>query len=701
MTNPSANAYGWLLLACLFPLSALRGDVPVMTIAEAKAHLARREFQDPVRIRGVITFSNQRLGLAYVQDASGGIGFDPRTNASPLPKPGDMVEVEGYLSRHQGLTMLLRHRTRLGPPEVQPVFTPAKQSPAPLSFDLDAAAELRIDGLLTTVSGVVRNVSVPVEESEPMIVEISSPSGHAIARLPWREPQAVLDSWLNAPVDLNAVLVSRAASPLLPEDADALLLVSSRADWKLQPQALEEVFQRTPVTAVKAIQATPRSALRERTHVVGTVTAAKARSWVCLRMEDGSIEVSTRQMQDFKPGQRLAVASWPQNKEGRLMLQDGVCRVMGEGTPPLPVKLNKGIFNVNLHRELIQVTGILNTHSLPGGTPRYTLTLPSGVHCRLAWEHFLLPNQIHDLENGSRIRLTGICHFTQDSSSIPESTGLSILPRSLEDIVILAGPSWWTKERLMLTVWWLLGLVGIALPGALVFRWQLWRQSQRIREIECEAATEEERLRIAREFHDCLQQQLSSAALHLDTLKGALHAAPEMLPRLIDDTAAMLRHCQVEARHCIWDLRSDAAVRSSLTTSLNDWLGSRIRPDINTQVQFVHEGTEPPLPEGTPFQLMRIAQEAIANALAHSSARHIQVRLRCTRQHVEMIIEDDGRGFEPGLLTHPRPGHFGLSGLKERAAKIGADLELTTRPGTGTRIAVRLSLSSLQHESSF
>ena len=531
-----------------------------------------------------------------------------------------------------------------------------------------------------------------------MMVEISSASGHAIARLPWREPQEVLDSWLNAPVELNAVLVCRADPTLLPENADALLLVSSRSHWKVDPQALEEVFKRTPVKAATAIQATERSRVNERVHVVGTVTAAKEHAWICLRTEDGSIEVSTRQRDAFKPGQRLSIACWPQSETGRLMLQDGVCRVLAEGSPPVAVKLEQGFFNAAMQRELVEVRGVLHRHSLPGGSPRFTLALPSGVHCMMVWESFLQADELHALEAGSTVSLTGIGHIDHDGSADPERPVLSILPRSLADVRVLQGPSWWTTDRLMLAVWWLLGLVGVALPGAMIFRWQLWRQSQRIREIESQAATEEERLRIAREFHDSLQQQLTSAALHLETLKGALHAAPEMLPRLIDDTTAMLRHCQVEARHCIWDLRSDAAVRSSLTESLNDWLQNRVQPDTRTRVQFTHEGAEPSLPEGTTFHLMRIAQEAVINALSHASATQVQVRLVNDRDRLEMLIEDDGQGFDPRFILQPRPGHFGLSGLKERAAKIGARLDLVTHPGSGTRVTVRLSPVSRQHE---
>ncbi|SKB01699.1 Histidine kinase-, DNA gyrase B-, and HSP90-like ATPase [Prosthecobacter debontii] len=696
MHHPSATTRLLLIWATLAALSALHGASPIMIIAEAKARLARREVQTPVRVRGVVTFSNQRLGLAYVQDDSGGIGFDPRIQSHPLPEPGQTVEVEGMLCRRQGLAMVLHDRIQFGPPEVT-IVSQEKKKTTPMRFDLDLAAQMRIDGLLSRVTGVIRRVSVPPIEGSPMLVEISSPSGYAIARLPWRESPETLQQWLNEPVSLTAVLVCRAEPPLLPEDADALLLVPSRSHWSLQDKALDEVFQRPPVTAASAIQATQRANVKQRMHIVGTVIAAKPNAWVCLRTDDGSIEVSTRQMSDFVPGQKLAVACWPQLEDGRMMLLDGVCRSLGMGPPPEPVHLEQGFFHPSRQRELVSISGILRNHSVPGGIPRLSLELPSGVSCLLHWEPFFRPEQVSSLEDGSQVQVTGLFHIQHGGT---DSTGLrlSILPRTPEDLRVLAGPSWWNQERLTLAVWWLLGITGLAVPGALVFRWQVWRQARHIHAMESKAAAEEERLRIAREFHDSLQQQLTGAALHLETLKGALDAAPEMLPRLIDDTTAMLRHCQMEARHCIWDLRSETTVRESLRTALKDWVENRVPPPAQTRIEFYTEGPEPHLPEGSPFQLMRIAQEAVTNALTHAEAHHIRVSLRTSHSQLELVIEDDGCGFEDRLLRQPKPGHYGLSGIQERASKIGASLYITSRPGKGTRVCVRYSLFSLRHE---
>lgn len=702
--RPPAVIPLWFLLLCWAAAFAgmLQAQVQpsVVSVADARASMARREFTDPARVQGVVTFTNSRLGLAYLQDASGGIGFDPRIAGDRAIQAGDHLELTGYLGRRQGLAMILRDRAQWGPAKVRFLEEPASKLTV-RRFELADAAQLRIDGLQAKLTGIVRRISVPPVADAPMVVEVSSASGYAIARLPWREPQAVLDSWLNKPVSMSAVLICRADPPLLPADADALLLVPSRQSWTIDQRGLLDVFQRQPLLRLGDIQVTPRGSIRQRVHVSGIVTAAKPRAWVCLRTEDGSLEIRTRQMQQFLPGQKLAVAGWPKNEEGRLLLEDGVCRFLERGPPPPPMPLEGGFFNDRMQHELVQVQGRVQSQPLPGEAPRLVLELDNGVRCRLLWEEFIEPAQLSFIRDGSRISAAGICLIENSQESWQQGQPhITLMPRGLADIAILKSPPWWTPSRLRRAVWMLLGLVLCTVSGAFLFRWQLWRQARRIREFESRAAAEEERLRIAREFHDSLQQQLTGAALHLETLKGALHAAPDMLPRLIDDTAAMLRHCQAEARQCIWDLRNDSPAPKQLGPALRQWLQQHQGSLKPPHLEFDDETQGLELDEPTCFQLLRIAQEAVTNALKHARAGRITVRLRRTAEQAVLVVEDDGCGFASALINRPEPGHFGLSGMRERAAKIGARLHIHTQPGGGTRLSVQLTLSSsTRHES--
>jgi len=98
------------------------------------------------------------------------------------------------------------------------------------------------------------------------------------------------------------------------------------------------------------------------------------------------------------------------------------------------------------------------------------------------------------------------------------------------------------------------------------------------------------------------------------------------------------------------------------------------------------------LPEETRLALYRIYQEMMTNVLRHANARHVQVQLRLDEREVTLQVSDDGNGFEPpeDLLAYARQGHLGLAGMRERAEILGGRLELTSLPGQGATVRVRI-----------
>ncbi|HYE80177.1 MAG TPA: ATP-binding protein, partial [bacterium] len=170
------------------------------------------------------------------------------------------------------------------------------------------------------------------------------------------------------------------------------------------------------------------------------------------------------------------------------------------------------------------------------------------------------------------------------------------------------------------------------------------------------------------------------------------------LPRLVEDTTAMIRHCQAEARHCIWDLRTDSTAQEDLSASLQGWLRSRSAGET-VPVEFHAEGQVPDLGEGAPFQILRICQEAVNNALAHAGATCITVALKSDENGLTLNISDDGRGFDSRLIDSPKPGHFGLNSLNERARNIGAHLEIRSILHQGTTVSLALPAPNRMHES--
>ena len=110
------------------------------------------------------------------------------------------------------------------------------------------------------------------------------------------------------------------------------------------------------------------------------------------------------------------------------------------------------------------------------------------------------------------------------------------------------------------------------------------------------------------------------------------------------------------------------------------------------QVQVDVTGEPKLLPEEMEQNLLRIAQEAVANALKHAAASRIWIRLSMEARRLCLRVEDNGRGFEQQDAFSTVGGHFGLLGMRERAERLGGALSLHSRPGDGTQVEVTVPL---------
>jgi signal transduction histidine kinase len=102
------------------------------------------------------------------------------------------------------------------------------------------------------------------------------------------------------------------------------------------------------------------------------------------------------------------------------------------------------------------------------------------------------------------------------------------------------------------------------------------------------------------------------------------------------------------------------------------------------EAHFNTFGAYRPLPPGTEREILRVAQEAIHNVHKHAGAKNLFVQLEYGPETIALEVRDDGRGFEAGAEVAPAAGHFGLTGMRERAASIGGTLEVTSETGGGT-----------------
>jgi signal transduction histidine kinase len=200
-----------------------------------------------------------------------------------------------------------------------------------------------------------------------------------------------------------------------------------------------------------------------------------------------------------------------------------------------------------------------------------------------------------------------------------------------------------------------------------------------------------ERNRIAREIHDTLAQGYVGISVQLEVLTELLRQnRVEKAQKHLDTVRGYVREGLADARQSIWALRSQDSDEATLPV--------RMRRLVETNgghgfdAKFGIYGAYRPLAPGTESEILRIAQEALLNVKKHADATSAQVQLEYRRSEIALEVRDDGRGFaaasNSGPLASP-PGHYGLTGMRERAAAIGGTLEVTSEPGTGTTVRMR------------
>ncbi|MEU9380962.1 ATP-binding protein [Streptomyces sp. NPDC048279] len=215
------------------------------------------------------------------------------------------------------------------------------------------------------------------------------------------------------------------------------------------------------------------------------------------------------------------------------------------------------------------------------------------------------------------------------------------------------------------------------------------------------AATEAvsaERARLAREMHDSVTKTLHGVALIADGLAESAAASPDRLdPALIRQQAELVataaRKAAGESRDLLSDLRTATDAEPA---DVLDELGSLVRAfTARTALPATYDGPAAPFPlaPATSRRLLSITAEALENAYRHARATRVDVRARTTPTHLVVTIRDDGRGLPPDttLEVLGRTGHFGLLGMTERAASMGAHLRLTTDEGTEVRVELPLT----------
>jgi signal transduction histidine kinase/ligand-binding sensor domain-containing protein len=230
------------------------------------------------------------------------------------------------------------------------------------------------------------------------------------------------------------------------------------------------------------------------------------------------------------------------------------------------------------------------------------------------------------------------------------------------------------------TAWFYL-LLSAALAGLIVL---LLRRRLKRAESEFRAVLGE-RNRIAREIHDTLAQGYVGVSVQLEVLAELLRMSKvEAAAKQLDQTRGYVREGLADARQSIWALRSQDSGETTLPVRLRRMVEAAREDGLATDFSIF--GAYRGLDAEMEREILRVAQEAIHNVKKHAGAKHLFVQLEYGPSEIALEVRDDGRGFVAGENLESHTGHYGLTGMRERAAAIGGTLEVTSEREMGTTV---------------
>ena len=623
-----------------------------------------------VKLHGTVVFAETN-GTVFIQDSTAGTFFRTKASVSEL-KEGDVVAVEGITAKGLYLTGVEK--------AVFTVLGHGDQVPArPVSYDDLASGRHHYERV--QAEGIVR--SVAAQDETRSVVRLAM--GSRVLEVRVDEPAAGHDNLVDAQVRVQGL-----AAGTINDMRQLVLPYVRLSTWK----AMEVLKGAPPLDQLPLVRVgsllrfNPNGESGNRVQVKGVVTAFFPEGLAFVKEDDDSVAVRLAGPARLAVGNTISAYGFPVMARFTPTLEDAALLSQGEGEPPQPVDTTLGdLFKKGREGDLIKLAGTVSDINRGEGE-RFTLAAD-----RRTIEVRMMGGEKLDLAPGTLVEVAGICRIEAESGKGFNSkpAAISLWLRSGQDVRVLQAAPWWTVERLLSALGLLAAIVLVAAVWIIVLRRQVERQTLAISQgIKHEAALEE-RQRIAREFHDTLEQELAGLSIRMDA--AASRPLDDKARSLLEASRSLVGRIQAEARNLVADLRDGPSRVEDLHEALLDLAGRQQSPGVIVTLEA--DGPPPGLPPHVAHHLRMIAQEAVTNALKHAQAKRITLRLQTTSNCLHLSVSDDGRGFDPAADTQGRPGHFGCMGIRERCQKIGANVRWKSAPGNGTTVEVDRPLLTL------
>jgi len=252
---------------------------------------------------------------------------------------------------------------------------------------------------------------------------------------------------------------------------------------------------------------------------------------------------------------------------------------------------------------------------------------------------------------------------------------------------IEVAPPWWAT-------WWFIALIGFSVIAVLIAAYKA-----RVMQMDAlyKARLEErlgERTRVARDLHDTLLQSFQGLIYRLEAVRSLLPGEPVRASEMLNVILLKSDDAIVEGRDTIQSLRDPSKASADIVALIEEDAAelATLQPD-ERRVAFSMriEGTHARLPIEVRDELRQICREALRNAYFHSEAKNISCFLKFESSRMEMIVTDDGKGMPEDFEKGREPGHYGISGIRERASNLDATVSISSRKGHGTKVALSMN----------
>jgi len=659
----------------------------------------------PVQLHGVVTYYDPLVYNLFIQDATAGIFVLMETNLAGTLAAGQAITLAGVSARGDFAPIVRSPEIRvLGP----------GQMPVPHRINFDQLATGLEDSQWIEVSGLVRSATALNDPYHDRYYLSLLMDGQRLMVSVRGLDEAKAAALVNTRVRLRGVCYSR--FNMKRQLRMPWVAVSSPADLVIEESSPGEPEE---VSIAGLSQFNSQANFGHRLKVSGVVTLQKSDGSFFMQSDGAGLWVLTDQGIKLFPGDRVSVAGYTALGQYTPYLEDAVVQILGKADLPAPVTATlEALLNSPEDFEglLVRVNAALI--NLVAGPVQQTLVLEASNTIFTA--HIESPQadaRFRALKPGSEITLTGVFVAQPPNKWMPQQIrsreipsreriipdvyypppeSVEIFLRSSANIAVLREPSWWTLARLLWTIGILSFILLAGLAWVVVLDRRVRRQTRIIQGKVKHEGVLEERDRIAREFHDTLEQELAAITIQLDAVEAQFTGSPATARRYLGLARNMTRRSLSEARRSVWDLRSHLLENSDLSTALTE-LTAPLPAASGVEIAVQSSGVPRKLPALTEHNLLRVTQEALANALKHAGAKKINVTLNYESSRVQLRLRDDGKGFDPATAGQAGGGHFGLLDMRERAEKIGARFSLHSRPGSGTEIVITVADAVASH----